>query len=334
MKGTENTILICSETAGISVLKAICENATFTVVTCFAQDDMCREVQHVNPQLILFDLAEPMNGFLSDLQRIRDLPNCAHLPIIALSSDFPISSKLNFKEQYSIDFIEKPFLRANLINQIKRRIGTNGSSNQSRPIPETIPHFSINDRALYKFNERLSDRYISSDNLIESMTEYLWGISTQSLAVALQKSKIALFQWKDFTAALASNIQFARANETNATVMSFEILDVQGLFLIAGSMDLSQIFMKIFSCIHHFLRPNDVVSVDMHSHNMFILLPNTHLKMAKIIGSKIQQKFERQFSAWPFQIRLASFPQDGSNAGEVLAMLEAGLEKMEADSYF
>lgn len=334
MEGTENTILICSETAGVSVLKAICENAKFTVATCFAQSDICREVQHVHPQLLLVDLTEAMNGFLSDLQRMRELPDCAGLPIIVLSSDLPVANKFTLKARYSIDFIGKPFLRANLINQIKRRIGTNGSPNQSNPISKTMPHFSINDRAISKFDDQFSDRYISSDNLVESMTDYLWGISRQSLAAALQKSKIAYFHWKDFTTALASNIQFARVNETNVTVMCFEIFDVQALFLIACSMDLSEIFIKIFSCIHHFLRPNDIVSVDVHSHKMFILLPNTHLKMAKIIGTKIQQKFERQFSAWPFQIRLASFPQDGSNAGEVLAMLEAGLEKMEADSYF
>jgi len=334
MEGSENTILICSETAGVSVLKAICEKENFTVVTCFAQGDICREVQQVTPQLLLFDLEEPMNGFLSMLQRIRKSPNCTNLPIIALSSDLPVAKKLALKERYAIDFIDKPFLRTNLIIQIKRRLGSNGSSIQSKPTSEFNPNFSINERLSHIRDERLSDRYISSDHLFESMTDYLKGIGTDSLTIAVQKSKLVYFPWNDFTAALASNIESAKANEENVTVMCFEILDVIGMFLIAGSMGLSEIIIKIFSCIQPFLRPGDVVSVDLHDRSIFILLPNTHLKMAKIIGSRIQQKFERQFPTQPFQIRLASFPQDGSNALEVMAMLDAGLEKMEADSYF
>ena len=63
------------------------------------------------------------------------------------------------------------------------------------------------------------------------------------------------------------------------------------------------------------------------------MLPNTHLKIAKIIAERIQQKLDRFRTSFPLEINLASYPQDGKNVDEIFAMLEQGIEKIDNEAF-
>ena len=331
MSGISNTILIFAEAASLAVLKAIFEKENYCVVTSLLNCDICQVIQQVNPRLVLVDLAAPVNGHISDIKRIRKNPDCTTIPLIVLEPNLPVSLKLRLKNQFSIEFMTKPFHRKDLVGRIKNFVGPVFYKTEPFPQQKSLPLFAINERACHKFNEMISDRYISSDQLIEPMSGFLEQLSKQCLTTALNESKVIHFSWKEFSEALSAQIQNAMFNHTNVTVMCFEIIDVPQLFFFANGILLTKIFREILHCIKYYLRSNDILSVDVQRHNLFIILPNTHLKIAKIIGAKIQRKVERQFVISPLQIRLASYPQDGRNAREVLAMLEVGIEKMDSD---
>ena len=50
--------------------------------------------------------------------------------------------------------------------------------------------------------------------------------------------------------------------------------------------------------------------------------------MAKIVAERVQNFFESVHQDVELEIKLASYPEDGYNEKEILAMLEVGIEKI------
>ncbi|MBN1349989.1 hypothetical protein JXJ21_11310 [candidate division KSB1 bacterium] len=75
-------------------------------------------------------------------------------------------------------------------------------------------------------------------------------------------------------------------------------------------------------------------SIGIKKPNQFlILLPALHFSKAKILGKELKDRIENIAIDVDIEIKLTSYPQDGTNANEIMQILELGLEKVNDDTY-
>jgi len=98
--------------------------------------------------------------------------------------------------------------------------------------------------------------------------------------------------------------------------MSVGIENLYQLTLKLKSDTIKKIFKGILYTIIKHLRPEDVLSLIVNNIDILVMLPNTHIKITKIIAERIQQKFDRFKTTFPLEINLASYPQDGQTVEE------------------
>ena len=78
--------------------------------------------------------------------------------------------------------------------------------------------------------------------------------------------------------------------------------------------------------LNNILRESDMVTLKSAT-NWLIFLPATPFRMAKILAERLQYALSRSDIENPFEINMASYPEDGSNARELLEILKLGLVK-------
>lgn len=145
---------------------------------------------------------------------------------------------------------------------------------------------------------------------------------------ALKETNVPYVLPKRFRDRISKEIQVPKHDQTEITVMSIGIENLYQLTLKLKSEIIVKIFKGILLTLIKHLRQQDVISFNGDKHKILIMLPNTHLKIAKIIAERIQQKLDRFRTTFPLEINLASYPQDGKTAEEILAMMELGIEKI------
>jgi GGDEF domain-containing protein len=150
---------------------------------------------------------------------------------------------------------------------------------------------------------------------------------------ALKETNVPYVLPISFNERISKEIRFAELDRSEITVMSVGIENLYQLTLKLKSEVIIKIFKGILHTIIKHSRPQDVLSFNSEKHRFLIMLPNTHLKIAKIIAERIQQKLDRFRTSFPLEINLASYPQDGKNVDEIFAMLEQGIEKIDNEAF-
>jgi len=150
---------------------------------------------------------------------------------------------------------------------------------------------------------------------------------------ALKQTNVPYVLPNRFRDRITNEIRFAEYDDADVTVMSVGIENLYQLTMKFKSESILKIFKGILHTIIRHLRPQDVLSFNGEQHQFLVMLPNTHLKMAKIIAGRIQQKLDRFRTAFPLEINLASFPQDGRTVDEIFAMLELGIEQVSSHAF-
>ena len=150
---------------------------------------------------------------------------------------------------------------------------------------------------------------------------------------ALKQTNVPYVLPKRFRDRISNEIRFADYDHAEVTVMSVGVENLYQLTMKFKSESILKIFKGILHTIIKHLRPQDVISFNSQQHIFLVMLPNTHLKLAKIIAERIQQKLDRFRTAFPLDINLASYPQDGITVDEIFTMLEIGIEKVNSHAF-
>jgi len=112
------------------------------------------------PELIILDIEMPgMDGF-ETLNRIREIPPLAEIPVIFLTGRTGSEAELAGLKLGAQDYITKPFARENLVTRIRLRIESGQQARQLRKIFE----LSEKDEALFITSTRgltLSEREVA-----------------------------------------------------------------------------------------------------------------------------------------------------------------------------
>lgn len=166
----------------------------------------------------------------------------------------------------------------------------------------------------------------SGSSIIKSPHVY-YG-KTDFVHTALQETNVPYVLPESLRDRFVKEIRFADYDNTQITLMSVGVENLYQLTLKLKLEVIKKIFKGILHTIVKYLRPQDVLSFNSEQRKFLVMLPNTHLKIAKIIAERIQQKLDRFQATFPLEINLASYPQDGKTADEIFVMLEMGIEKI------
>lgn len=149
----------------------------------------------------------------------------------------------------------------------------------------------------------------------------------------LKETNVRYVLPRSFMDRMIKEIRYSEIEGTDMTVMSIGIENLYQLTLKLKAETIKKIFKGILHTIIKHLRPEDVLSFNSEQHRYLIMLPNTHIKLAKIIAERIQQKLDRFRTTIPLEINLASYPQDGRTVEEIFTMLDIGLEKVDSQVF-
>ncbi len=155
--------------------------------------------------------------------------------------------------------------------------------------------------------------------------------STNFLLFAFHENKIPYLSEVRFKSQVSREIDFASLNKSDLSVMSIGIANFDQVLLRFNSHVIINIFKSILTVATEYLRPSDILSRDDVHQKLLVLLPNTHLKIAKIIAKRILQRFERFQGKFLIEVLMASYPQDGKTTDEVMEMMTIGIEKVSSD---
>ena len=157
--------------------------------------------------------------------------------------------------------------------------------------------------------------------------------NTNFVYSVLKETNVPYVLPKSFADRIIKEIRYSEIENSDMTVMSIGIENLYRLTLKLKAETIKKVFKGILYTIVKHIRPKDVLSFNSEQHRYLIMLPNTHIKMAKIIAERIQQKLDRFQTTFPLEINLASYPQDGQTVEEIFTMLEIGLEKVDSQAF-
>ena len=90
----------------------------FTVKICSSGEQAVAEAKGFSPQLILLDVMMPGMDGPSTLQKLRELPTLADVPVIFMTAKVQPEEIAHFRSLGAIDVIAKPFDPMTLAEQV------------------------------------------------------------------------------------------------------------------------------------------------------------------------------------------------------------------------
>ncbi len=152
------------------------------------------------------------------------------------------------------------------------------------------------------------------------------------LPLAFKEAQMSYIPPIQFQEQLGNEINLAAAKQEEITIMSVKLPNLPLLYALDDSKTMVRIYKAIIYYISDFLRFRDAMSFNLEQQQILVILPATPLKLAKIIARKIINQLYQFRQYFQVDINLASFPQDGRTAAEILSILDLGLEKVQFDT--
>ncbi|MBD3289281.1 response regulator [candidate division KSB1 bacterium] len=332
---TKKKILIIDDEANTRhLLTVIFERQGYQVVTADSAVDVLSRIKRESPDLILLDLSMPEVDGITALKRIKRDKECQKIPVIILTGRQEIDLKLSALEFGAIDYLTKPFQKAEVIYRVQniltfaeRRPNEKAANQLKKDNNHKAKDLAFKNPRIEKQNaaQNIPEKNASIPKLKDNEIKIVNSVSLhkKSIEQIFADAKINLVPNDRFKKYLAAEIEKARGAKYNITVMSLDVNNLKRISQKRGK----NLFKNILLGIRKFLRKSDYVSYNAN-YRILLILPRIHLSMAKILGEHIQDFVLRLNPDFDLEIKLASFPEDGFNETEILSMLEIGLEKI------
>ena len=120
MMSNKGQILAVDDTpANLQVLVETLHDAGYTVATAIDGERALKRLEHYQPDLILLDVQMPgIDGF-ETCRRLKTDQNTSHIPVIFITALMDTVNKVKGLEIGGVDYITKPFERAELLARIQ-----------------------------------------------------------------------------------------------------------------------------------------------------------------------------------------------------------------------
>jgi diguanylate cyclase (GGDEF)-like protein len=88
---------------------------------------------------------------------------------------------------------------------------------------------------------------------------------------------------------------------------------------------------RLASTLKTALRPNDFIARWRYGDEFIVILPDTVMGAAKLVGERMRQSIQERSKTWAFPITIslgaASFPKNGETATDLVGMAENALHQ-------
>ncbi|MFQ5824875.1 MAG: response regulator [bacterium] len=137
--------------------------------------------------------------------------------------------------------------------------------------------------------------------------------------------------WQLLTHQLRHEIKRSRKNNLKFSLLKLSFLREDGLDLDVDNTLPKPVLRKLILILKKCLRDLDIICIK-NPMEYVILLPETPLSMAKILGERIHNYFDQLKLPITAEISLSGYPEDGKEAGELLEVINLNLAILNPDN--
>ena len=312
----------------LGLYQRIFKKENFDVFINRGEPSAYERIAEVKPDIIILDLFMSDNSGFHIIKQLKQNNSLNSIPIVVVTSHHNYESKIELLREGVVDYIHKPFQKEELSLRIKNYVHCFSHKNNHTVAKNenNIAQIQTVTRTVFGSSELTTQLQTNSQrsDLV---------VDLETLKKIFNKCSMKYYNNIGFIKKLNQEISESDPYITNITVMSIGLENIE---LISSKLDkkmVIKLFKDIVYVIKKYIRMHDVVSFSEDFQRILIMLPNTHLNMAKIIADKIKCKVSVVTYNFPLEIKFASYPQDGRNAEEILTMMDLGIEKIGSDIF-
>ncbi|MES2596784.1 MAG: hybrid sensor histidine kinase/response regulator [Verrucomicrobiota bacterium] len=134
---TNETILIVDDQEeNLRVVRKVLTVMNYNVITASSAEEALLRLAERTPELILLDVMMPDVDGLTACRQIKSEPRWANIPVIFLSADDDKNVIVQALEAGGVDYVTKPFNRAELVSRVRTQLALKHASDQLRILAE------------------------------------------------------------------------------------------------------------------------------------------------------------------------------------------------------
>ncbi|MFQ5709457.1 MAG: response regulator [bacterium] len=141
---------------------------------------------------------------------------------------------------------------------------------------------------------------------------------------------LEVLNWQFFPHQLRLEIKRSRKHNLNLSVLKLSLLREDGVNFDSVNELPQPVFRKILQILQKCLRELDVVSIRNQT-EFVVLLPETPLSMAKILGNRFQNYIDHLKASTTTEVSVSGYPEDGMEADQLLEVLNLNLAILKPD---
>lgn len=186
-------LLVDDDRMNLKTAQEILQKENYSIAATLSGEQAIRFLEKNKPILILLDIRMPgMDGF-ETLEKIREVPNGKHIPVIFLTAADEVETEVRGFEMGADDFIKKPFVGSIVLKRVARAIESYQLKNQlATEVRKQTLKAELRKQELEKLSLEIIETLIT---VIEAKDSYTKGHSTRVARYAVQLAEH--FGWEE-----------------------------------------------------------------------------------------------------------------------------------------
>lgn len=132
----ETILIVDDQEENLRVVSNVLSMTSYDVILANSAEEAFQQLANHTPELILLDVMMPGTDGLSVCRQIKSEARWAHIPVIFLSADDDKNVIVQALESGGVDYVTKPFNRAELVTRVRTQLALKRASDQLRALAE------------------------------------------------------------------------------------------------------------------------------------------------------------------------------------------------------
>ncbi len=132
----ETILIVDDQEENLRVVRKVLSMMNYNVILASSAEEALQRLAERTPELILLDVMMPDVDGLTACRQIKSDPRWANVPVIFLSADDDKNVIVQALEAGGVDYVTKPFNRAELVSRVRTQLALKHASDQLRALAE------------------------------------------------------------------------------------------------------------------------------------------------------------------------------------------------------
>ena len=132
----ETILIVDDQEENLRIVSEVLSRTAYNVLLANSAEEAYRRLNEHTPALILLDVMMPGTDGLSVCRQIKAENRWAQIPVIFLSADDDKNVIVQALESGGVDYVTKPFNRAELVTRVRTQLALKRASDQLRQLAE------------------------------------------------------------------------------------------------------------------------------------------------------------------------------------------------------